>query len=183
MNGTSRIVLAGFMGAGKTTVARELARSLSCAALDLDEFINAREGRSPRALIDEEGEAAFREIETRALRAALESVEACVIALGGGTWALERNRDAITEHRCLAVWLDAPFDLCWHRIECDYKGEARPLARERRRAQELYEERLALYRLARLRIGVKEGQSAEELAAQIVSALPEAGPVTRNPVP
>src|SRR5438270_333739 len=72
-----RIVITGFMGAGKTTVAVALSRLLGCASLDLDDLITAREGRPPQQLIDEDGEAAFRECETLALREALASDEAC----------------------------------------------------------------------------------------------------------
>jgi shikimate kinase len=183
MKETPRIVITGFMGAGKTTVAGELARVLSCDALDLDEFILAREGRSPRALIDEEGEAAFREIESRALRAALETEGARVLALGGGTWAFERNREALAEHGCVVVWLDAPFELCWQRVEADKAFEGRPLAREQASASALYEERLAAYGLARLRVAVNGAQSAGELAAQIVAALSQAETGGRSLLP
>src|ERR671914_821538 len=93
-----RVVITGFMCAGKTSVARALARLLKCPALDLDELVREREGRTPQRLIDEEGEPAFREAETRALREALGDGAAQVIALGGGTWALERNRALVNEH-------------------------------------------------------------------------------------
>ena len=170
MKDAPRIVITGFMGAGKTAVARELARSLGCGALDLDEFIAEREGRGPRALIDEEGEAAFREIESRALGDALKT-KARVIALGGGAWTVERNRAAVAaEHDCLTVWLDAPFELCWERITGERGGEGRPLGREREAARRLFEERLASYRLAAFHVRVTVGESAAQLAERIIAA-------------
>ncbi len=170
MKETPRIVITGFMGAGKTTVARELARTLGCDALDLDEFINEREGRGPRALIDEEGAAAFREIESLALADALKT-KARVIALGGGAWTIERNRAALrSEPDCLTVWLDAPFELCWQRITNELGGEGRPLGREREAARRLFEERLDSYRLAALHVRAAPGESAAQLAARIVAA-------------
>ena len=59
-----RIVITGFMGCGKTRVARELARHLNLTMVDLDERITEKEGRSPAQLIVEEGEEAFRLIES-----------------------------------------------------------------------------------------------------------------------
>jgi shikimate kinase len=171
MKETPRIVVTGFMGAGKTAVARELARSLGCDALDLDEFITEREGRGPRALIDEEGEAAFREIESLALADALKT-KARVVALGGGAWTIERNRAALrAEPDCFTVWLDAPFELCWERITGERGGEGRPLGREREAARRLFEERLASYRLAAFHVRVTAGESAEQLAARIIAAV------------
>ena len=165
-----RIVITGFMGAGKTSIAGALARLLGCASLDLDDAITAREGRTPPQLIDEDGEAAFRECETRALREALASDEARVIATGGGTWTLERNRALAAEHGCLSVWLDAPFELCWERITRGVAQADRPFARDRERARKLYERRLADYALADLRVGVTPRLSIEEAAAEVASA-------------
>ncbi|HKC62661.1 MAG TPA: shikimate kinase, partial [Pyrinomonadaceae bacterium] len=111
------IVITGFMAAGKTTVAASLARKLSCSMIDLDEFITGREGRTPQEIIDEDGEQHFREIENKALRDALETKRARIIALGGGAWMIPANRARILEHNGFTVWLDAPFDLCWRRVE------------------------------------------------------------------
>ncbi len=112
---TPRIVITGFMCAGKTTVARALAARLNCAWLDLDEFIAARHGRTAAAIIDADGEPRFRKLETEALRAALDS-NARIIALGGGAWSVARNRALTAQHACVVIWLDAPFELCWQRI-------------------------------------------------------------------
>ena len=78
------IIIIGFMAAGKTTVAAALAERLGCRLVDLDQFVEQREGRSIRAIIDEEGEKAFREIESEALGEALKTDSPCIIALGGG---------------------------------------------------------------------------------------------------
>lgn len=170
MSQSRRIVITGFMGAGKTTVARALARLLRCDALDLDDLITEREGRTPRHLIDEDGEAFFRDAETRALAFALASSAARIIATGGGAWTIERNRALIAAHAdCISVWLDAPFELCWERIGGE--DDARPFARDREKAGRLYDERLAAYRLADLRVRVTPQTGVELAAARIVAAV------------
>lgn len=80
---TNQIIIIGFMGTGKTTVAFELARKLNCRAIDLDDLITQREKRSPKEIIQQDGEAAFRSIETQMLREAL-MASARVVAVGGG---------------------------------------------------------------------------------------------------
>ena len=163
------IIITGFMGAGKTTVALALAERLGCGMIDLDQFIEQREGRTIKSIIDEDGEARFREIESVALRDALEIDGAQIIALGGGTWTIERNRALIHEHHGYTIWLDAPFELCWQRIEGGI--DARPLARERVEARTLYDERRKLYSQANLRVKVNHNRSTRAIAEVIVSAL------------
>ena len=164
-----RIVITGFMGAGKTTVALALARLLDCASLDLDDLIAAREGRTPQRLIDEDGEDAFRDAETRALREALESGGARIIATGGGTWTLERNRAIVAARGCLTVWLDAPFELCWQRIQTT--DNSRPFARDKVEAEKLYRRRRDLYALAEFHLLVTPEETPARLAEKIRPAL------------
>jgi shikimate kinase len=157
------------MGAGKSTVAAALSLSLDCAMIDLDQFVADREGRSVPLMIDESGEEYFRQVETRALREALEDKRACIIALGGGTWTIARNRELIQAHEGQTIWLDAPFELCWQRITL--AGDTRPLARERENAQRLFHARRALYELAALRVQVNEESSVDQLVAEITLDL------------
>src|ERR1043166_2959380 len=147
-----RIVILGFMGCGKTTVAKELARQLGCKFIDLDSFISERQGRSPAEMIQADGEDSFREIETLALRDVLQDKHAQVIALGGGTWTIPANRTLIALHDCLSVWLDAPFELCWKRIDAAHAP--RPLAPDRETAQARFESRRADYATAEKPIAV-----------------------------
>jgi len=168
-----RVVTTGFMGAGKSTVAAILAQQLNCEMLDLDEFLIKREGRTIRAIIDEDGEPQFREAETRALREALENNSASIIALGGGTWTLECNRALIAEHNYFTVWLDAPFELCWHRITSggnSTEGNIRPLARNRDAARKLYQQRRVLYGLATLRVEADAEKDLDYIVATIINA-------------
>jgi len=165
MNGTGPIVITGFMGCGKSRVARELARRRNVLMVDLDEWITTRVGRSPAQLIDEDGERAFREIETNALRELLQSGTAGVIALGGGAWIEEVNRELIDQYGCTSIWLDTPFEICWERIATS--AEDRPLGRTREEAEARYQRRKPVYRLAKIHIQVGAEESVDDLVDRI----------------
>jgi shikimate kinase len=165
MNLTGPIVITGFMGCGKSKVARELARRRNAVMVDLDEWITARVGRNPAQLINEDGERAFREIETNALRELLQSGEAGVIALGGGAWIEEVNRDLIEEYSCTTIWLDTPFEICWQRISAS--EEDRPLGRTREEAEARYNHRKPIYKLAMVHITVSSEAGVDHLVSLI----------------
>jgi shikimate kinase len=154
------------MGCGKSKVAREVARRLNVAMVDLDERITQCEGRTPAQLIVEDGEAAFRTVETDTLSDVLQSGEARVIALGGGAWIQEANRALIDRYSCLSVWLDAPFELCWARIEAS--NEIRPLGKTRDQALALYEQRRPVYQLAGIHVTIRE-ENLEDLVSRIMA--------------
>ncbi len=164
-----RIVIIGFMGCGKTTVAKALAAHLGCGMLDLDAIISAQQNMTVPELIRERGESAFRDAETSALQIVLDRLQPRIIALGGGAWTLERNRDLINEHECVTVFLDAPFGLCWQRIT-DYPVP-RPLALDETSARKLYRERHPQYALATIRVEVTAKMSADDVAAQIAETI------------
>ena len=163
------IVITGFMGCGKSKVASALAEHLNVSMVDLDESITARTGRTPAQLIDEDGEPAFRRVETNTLREVLQSGEAGVIALGGGAWIEAANRELIDDYRCPSVWLDVPFAVCWTRIEA--AGEDRPLGRTRAQAARLYERRRPVYQLATTHVPIGGNEELDELIVLIRSLL------------
>lgn len=173
MNASQPIIVIGFMGSGKTTVAQALARVLQCGLIDLDHFITERSRRSPKEIIEQDGEAAFREIETRFLGEVLASGAAPVIALGGGAWTMLENRTLIEKHQGRAVWLDTPFEVCWQRIAAS--GGERPLARDKEQARRLYQRRRPIYQMATLRVETSGELSGEAVASQIAGALHRTG--------
>lgn len=166
-----QIIIIGFMGTGKTTVAQSLARLLNRRAIDLDNLITQQEDRGPREIIEQEGEETFREIETRTLREVLLQTTDCVIAMGGGGWTIAENRTLIARHGALTVWLDSSFDLCWKRIEAG--RETRPLAQSRALAEALYSARRPVYELAEVRIPVSESESVEAVAQKVARIVLE----------
>lgn len=169
------IVITGFMGSGKSTVARALALRLDSQMIDLDGEILKQEGRSAKQIIEEHGEPTFREIETRVLRAVLRNNATGVISLGGGAWTMPENRDLVVSAGGISVWLDAPFNLCWQRIVAGtLEGkDGRPLARNEQEALSLYTERRAAYGSADLRVEATRNKTADEVALEIVKALKE----------
>ena len=165
----SKIVITGFMGSGKSTVARALASRLEGEMLDLDQSIESETGRSPSEIIETDGEPAFRQIESRILRGALEDSAPDVVALGGGAWISEANRKIINGHGALSVWLDAPFEHCWKRIV--ESGGARPLARTKTEAENLFTQRRTAYELADIHVHINDRRSPAEIAEEIIRAL------------
>lgn len=163
------IVITGFMGCGKSQVARELARRLDVPMIDLDDQITAREGRTPAQLITEAGEPAFRAIETNTLLELLQTNAAGVIALGGGAWIESANRDLIHFYGCISVWLDTPFAVCWERISAS--NEERPLGKTIEQAEDHYNFRKPIYSLARVHIPVYGSESVDQLVSLIETRL------------
>ena len=164
------VVLIGFMGAGKTTVGRELARMLNRSFYDLDPLIEARAGKSIASVFAEQGEAAFRKLESQSLRELLESFEdeLAVIALGGGAFAQETNRQLIRDHSLTVVFLDVALDEALRR--CASAPGARPLMSAPEQATLLYEERLPFYRTAQCTVQTG-GKTVPGIAQEIVSLL------------
>ena len=166
------IIVVGFMACGKTEVARALARRLSLPLVDLDKTIAQQQERTSAQLIVEAGEPAFRKIETATLREVLAG-EIAVVALGGGAWITEANRNLIVAHGGLSVWLDTPFELCWQRIEAS--PEDRPLGRDRAQAEQLYRLRQPVYQLANIRVPVMAHEGLENLVERLETEIKNYG--------
>src|SRR5258708_32013298 len=99
-----RIVIVGFMGSGKTTVAKALAARLGCGLADLDAIVTAQQNMSVPDSIKGRGESSFPDSETAALQVVLDRQTPRIIALGGGASTLERKRDLTNKHGCLTAW-------------------------------------------------------------------------------
>lgn len=164
------VALVGFMGAGKTTVGRALADRLSWRFEDLDESIQAREGRSVEQIFQRQGEAAFRELERQAVREILTKKMSppLVLALGGGAFPQEPVRELLREAEIPAVFLDAPDDELFRRSE--QPDVVRPLRRDREQFRELYARRRGAYLKAHLRIETG-GKEIAAIVDEIVSGL------------
>jgi shikimate kinase len=160
-----KVYLIGFMGAGKSTVARALARRLDWQLEDIDARIEQHEHLDIATIFRQHGEPYFRALERQQLIDLL-SCRGVVVATGGGTVLDPSNREVMLRDG-VVIWLDAPFATLVGRVPLDGR---RPLAADRTEMERLYNQRLMSYQQAHLRLD--SGRSSiEELVDQIVEWL------------
>lgn len=180
-----RLVLVGFMGAGKSTVGSLVAQSLGWEFVDLDQQVERSAGRAVAEIIRDLGLAVFRRMEAEAGRRAL-ARDRVVVAAGGG-WAGEPGRMAEARRAALTVWLQVRPATALARVEAS--GVPRPLLEDARNplaaAEALLAERASRYALGDIRIDT-EGRSPEEVALEVLArtgttTLARSGPARTDP--
>jgi shikimate kinase len=161
--GRAQIHLAGFMGSGKSTVGRLLARHLMWNFLDLDGVIGRHEGRSVARIFAESGESAFRDSERHVLRQVV-SKPSTVVALGGGT-LIDADNQARSRRHAALVWLRCPLEVLEARC-ARYEDAAarRPLWGDPAALQQRYDERLPGYEAAEFVVDADDEAEAVVLA-------------------
>jgi shikimate kinase len=162
---TDKVYLVGFMGAGKTSVGRALAKRLDWRFVDIDEQIEQREHLAVAEIFQRHGEPYFRGVE-RAVLASHVAVRHAVVATGGGTFVDPQNR-ALIKADGVSVWLNVPLELVIARIPQDGR---RPLAADRANLERLFHARRTAYEQAHFHLDV--GRAAvESLVDQLVDWL------------
>ncbi len=164
-----RIVLTGFMGAGKSTVGRLLAAELGWQFVDIDAEVEEKYGRSIAEIFAEEGETVFRRRESAAIARAL-GRRGVVIALGGGAPEMLTNRLLLEQTAGTAViFLDAPFEVLFDRCVLQEGAAVRPVLLDPEAAAERFRTRVPLYRrCAQHHILTVEQQPTETVHAILV---------------
>jgi shikimate kinase len=164
-----RLVLTGFMGAGKSTIGRLLAARLNWTFLDLDAHLESRTSATIPQLFELHGEAHFRRLESSSLASAL-GQNHTVLALGGGTPEELTNRLLLEQTPAtFTIFLDAPFPTLFDR--CMLQDVARPVLADPTAAQLRFQKRHPLYcRLANLTIA-----TADQTPEQTVEAILKSG--------
>jgi shikimate kinase len=162
------VFLVGFMASGKSSVGLELARRWHWDFVDLDARIEARERQTVPEIFRDRGELGFRTTETSALRDLLSESLQCdrVVALGGGAFVQERNRELLRQWP--SVFLEAPASELWQRSLTD--EVERPLRGDREQFTRLYQERLPIYRQATVTI-VTSGKDLATICTEIERSL------------
>ena len=169
-----RLVLTGFMGAGKSTIGRLLAARLNWTFLDLDAHLESRTNATIPQLFERHGEAHFRRLESSALASAL-GQNHTVLALGGGTPEELTNRLLLEQTPAtFTIFLDAPFPTLFDRCMLQDFGDpaiARPVLADRAAAQLRSAKRHPLYRrLANLTIDTAN-QTPEQTVHSLLLSL------------
>jgi shikimate kinase len=160
---TPGIYLVGFMGCGKSTVGRALAEELGWSFFDLDEDIEKAACCTVAHIFETRGEAAFRELETEALRQRVKSVRngrPQVISLGGGAFSTPENFDLAFNHG-ITIWLDTPYETIERRVAAETQ---RPLARDPLHLRHLYESRREHYSRSDFRIEPRDDDPSKIVA-------------------
>ncbi len=164
-----KLALTGFMGVGKSSVARHLAHITKHRRVDLDHVIEKSEGRSIVRIIDEDGIDRYREIESHHLAGVIADRDATILSLGGGAWTVEQNRDLIRSSGYTSIWLEASFEHCW--LNISFSKKERPLARDKEATRRLFDERQKVYCLADWHFVIRPDHTSFEVAKQIAEEI------------
>jgi shikimate kinase len=161
------VVLVGPMGVGKSTVGQLLAERLGVGYRDTDDDIVAEQGRSIAEIFVDDGEDAFRAIEKRAVRRALDEHDG-VLALGGGAILDADTRALLAGRRVVYLAMDVE-----EAVKRTGLGAARPLlaVNPRKQWRELMEARRHLYESVATAVVATDGRTPEEVARIALDAL------------
>lgn len=143
----ANIALIGFMGSGKTTVGRQLAKALDMKFIDIDKMISAREKKSVSEIFTDNGEKYFRELERDIIEE--ESRENNIVIATGGGAIIDNENLKNLKKTSFVVYLDASLECVYERIK---NSKHRPLIAEAEDVfatiKELYDKRLWLYKIS-----------------------------------
>ena len=169
-----KIILLGYMGCGKSTIAKLLANSTSFSYLDLDEIIEKNENDSVKKIFSEKGEIYFRKLEHQILKKLINNQESFILSLGGGTPCYSNNHEFLKSSNVISIYLKASVETLYDRLL--YSNSERPLIANKN-PEEMKEfiaknlfDRSYYYNQAQFKISV-DGKSSEEIISEIETIL------------
>ncbi len=145
------IILVGFMGSGKTTIARIISQKHNMRFADTDKLIEKKEHLTVKEIFDKKGEKYFRELERQLIKNEISFCNNCVISTGGGMPCFFDNMKNL-KSKGWVIFLNIPFDEIVKRIK---NTDKRPLFKNPEKARELYEKRIDCYKQAHFIINVE----------------------------
>lgn len=169
----NNLILVGYMGCGKSSVGRQLARQLRVPFLDTDQWIEDREKRSITEIFAVQGEAIFRDLETAALKELLQETKSQkrenagkVISVGGGMVLRDQNRSLLRQLGTV-VYLKASEETIYQRLKGDKKRPLLQTENPKKRIQEMMEEREEKYQEAAHRVVLVDHKTIPEIVKEI----------------
>ncbi len=164
------IILIGFMGVGKGTIARALVKNSKYFAVDTDDLIESLENRKIKKIFEKEGEPYFRNLETKCAKWCEKNLKGTIISTGGGFYK-QPNINKMGK----VVYLQASFEGIIRRLHDAPNSKAkfnkRPLLKDLKNAKELYNLRVKEYeKIADIVVNVEHGnplKAAKEILAKI----------------
>jgi len=170
-----QIIILGYMGSGKTTVGRLLAKQLSLPFVDLDNYLSEIHGQSISNLFLEHGEIGFRKLEKTALNNFLDSAQTSVLSLGGGTPCYADNMRSVIQSTPFTFYLSPTISTLSYRLY--FEKDHRPMISHLVSEEDLREfiakhifERKQFYEQANHILHVSN-ETPQELVNQIVKKL------------
>jgi len=164
------LLIIGFMGVGKGTIARALVQKTKRMGLDTDDLIESMENRKIKEIFEVEGEAYFRKCEKKTAKWLEKSVQNAIISTGGGFFKVSNLEKIGT-----VIYLRSSFEGILKRLreheDAEVKLAKRPLLSDLAKAKALYEERAPLYEAKADIILDVEGQSVKESVTALVKIL------------
>ena len=165
----NNIILIGFMGVGKGTTARAYSKRYGVYNIDTDDLIESKTNREVKKIFAKKGEAHFRKLEQKTANWIEHSVRSTLISCGGGFYKVD-NINKLGK----VVLLDASFEWIHHRLSSAKNAEnklaKRPLFATPKKAKELYNQRVDIYKsIADIIVSV-EGKSMDEICLEIYKA-------------
>ncbi|HEU4495998.1 MAG TPA: shikimate kinase [Flavobacterium sp.] len=169
-----KVIIIGYMGSGKSTIARLLSEKMQVKALDLDQIIENHTGVAIKNIFEAEGEIYFRKLESKIFREIMDSDESFILSLGGGTPCYANNHELLNAGGAVSFYLKCSIETLYQRLHLAKEGRPLIAAKDEGQLKEFIAkslfDRSFYYNQASYAISA-DGRSADEIVADIWERL------------